>query len=69
VKCIFYVLQDPGILQRLQHTVAAWDDIFLINFGRWHYTNCRGLEVESYRKSLHEVGALYQVRSVYTLKD
>lgn len=52
--------QDPGILQRLQHTVADKDDIFLLNFGRWHYTNCRGLEAEGYRQALKEVGELYQ---------
>jgi hypothetical protein len=54
-------LQDPGILQRLQHTVAASDDIFLMNFRRWHYTNCRGLQAEGYKKSLYELGTLYQV--------
>jgi hypothetical protein len=55
-------MQNPGVLQVLQHTVAASDDIFFLNFGRWHYTNCYGVEDGPYRQSLHELGRLYQVK-------
>jgi hypothetical protein len=55
-------MQNPGILQVLQNTVAKSDDIFFLNFGRWHYTNCYGLQDAPYRQSLNELGALYQVR-------
>lgn len=57
----FCTLQNPGVLQVLQNTVASSDDIFYLNFGRWHYTNCYGLQDGPYRQSLNELGALYQV--------
>jgi hypothetical protein len=57
------ILQNPGILQVLQNTVAKSEDIFFLNFGRWHYTNCYGLQDDPYRQSLNELGALYQVDS------
>jgi hypothetical protein len=55
-------MQNPGVLQVLQHTVAASDDIFFLNYGRWHYTNCYGVEDAPYRQSLHELGRLYKVK-------
>jgi hypothetical protein len=58
-----YLLQAPGLLQVLQRTVARPDDIFFVNFGRWHFTNCRGLEEEPYRRALQQLGQLYEVRA------
>jgi hypothetical protein len=54
-------LQAPGLLQTLHHTVAKPQDIFYVNFGRWHFTNCKGLQVAPYEQSLWNLGKLYKV--------
>jgi hypothetical protein len=53
--------QSPGLLQTLQRTAAEPEDIFYVNFGRWHFSNCRGLEVQPYTQALRNLGKLYQV--------
>jgi hypothetical protein len=45
----------------LQESLAAPEDIFLLNFGRWHFHNCIGLLADSYTQSLLQLGAFYQV--------
>jgi hypothetical protein len=54
--------QEPGLLQTLYQTVAEPQDIFYINFGRWHYSNCKGLQLEPYQLALWHLGKLYEVR-------
>jgi hypothetical protein len=54
-------LQAPGLLQTLQRTVAEPDDIFYVNFGRWHFNNCKGLQSAPYKQSLWNLGKLYEV--------
>jgi hypothetical protein len=56
--------QAPGLLQVLQHSVAKSEDIFFLNFGRWHFTNCKGLQEEPYKRALQNLGKLYEVRCV-----
>lgn len=54
--------QAPGLLPLLQSSgVAKGRDVFFVNFGRWHYFNCLGLQEDTYRKSLHQLGGFYQV--------
>ncbi|WIA09726.1 hypothetical protein OEZ85_009106 [Tetradesmus obliquus] len=53
--------QAPGLLPLLQSSgVAKGRDVFFVNFGRWHYFNCLGLQEDTYRKSLHQLGEFYQ---------
>lgn len=42
--------------------MADPDDIFLANFGRWHFHNCIGLQTDSYTQSLAQLCAFFQVR-------
>jgi hypothetical protein len=53
--------QAPALLQVLQDSLAKPEDIFLVNFGRWHFHNCIGLLTDSYTQSLIQLGAFYQV--------
>jgi hypothetical protein len=55
--------QSPGLLQTLQQTVAEPEDIFYVNFGRWHFSNCQGLQAEPYALALWNMGKLYEVIS------
>lgn len=59
-------LQNPGLLQTLQATVAQPQDIFYVNFGRWHFSNCAGLQSAPYKQSLWNLGKLYEVRMLDT---
>jgi hypothetical protein len=59
--CCTLCCQAPALLQVLHETVADPDDIFLANFGRWHFHNCIGLQTDSYTQSLSQLGAFYQV--------
>ncbi|WIA12321.1 hypothetical protein OEZ85_012376 [Tetradesmus obliquus] len=52
--------QNPGLLQTLQATVAQPQDIFYVNFGRWHFSNCAGLQSAPYKQSLWNLGKLYE---------
>jgi hypothetical protein len=51
-------------LQLLYDKFAFKDDIFFINFGRWHFNNCAGLQLDTYRRSLRQLAKFYEVRSV-----
>jgi hypothetical protein len=54
--------QAPGLLPLLQSSgVAQGRDVFFINFGRWHFFNCLGLQEDSYRQALQQLGEFYQV--------
>jgi hypothetical protein len=61
LSCVGHSLQSPGLLQTLQRTVAEPEDILYVNFGRWHFSNCKGLEVKAYTQALRNLGKLYQV--------
>ncbi|WIA20349.1 hypothetical protein OEZ85_006180 [Tetradesmus obliquus] len=52
--------EAPALLQVLQGSLASPQDIFLLNFGRWHFHNCIGLMADSYTQSLLQLGAFYQ---------
>ena len=56
-------MQEPSLLAVLQAGAAAKDDIFYVNFGRWHFNNCKGLQADTYTRSLTELGELYEVRT------
>jgi hypothetical protein len=47
--------------------VAAKHDIFFVNFGRWHFNNCAGLQLDTYRRSLRQLAAFYEVKNFTTL--
>jgi hypothetical protein len=59
--CYVVCFQAPALLQVLQDSLAQPGDIFLVNFGRWHFHNCIGLLADSYTQSLAQLGAFYQV--------
>ncbi|KAF6255121.1 hypothetical protein COO60DRAFT_1462371 [Scenedesmus sp. NREL 46B-D3] len=52
--------EAPALLQVLQDSAARPEDIFLVNFGRWHFHNCIGLQTDSYTQSLAHLGSFYQ---------
>jgi hypothetical protein len=54
-------LQDPSLLEVLQSSAASPHDIFLVNFGRWHFNNCKGIQADTYTQSLTELGVFYEV--------
>jgi hypothetical protein len=54
-------LQEPSLLQLLQDKLASKDDIFFVTFGRWHFNNCAGLQLDTYRRSLRQLAAFYEV--------
>jgi hypothetical protein len=60
--CLVPLLQDLSLLQVLQASAASRDDIFLVNFGRWHFNNCKGIQADTYMQSLTELGLFYNVR-------
>ncbi|WIA34853.1 hypothetical protein OEZ86_013151 [Tetradesmus obliquus] len=51
---------EPSLLQLLQGKAARKRDIFFINFGRWHFNNCAGLQLDTYRRSLRQLAAFYK---------
>ncbi|KAF6252821.1 hypothetical protein COO60DRAFT_497188 [Scenedesmus sp. NREL 46B-D3] len=53
-------MQSPGLLQTLHRTVAEPQDIFYVNFGRWHFNNCQGLQAMPYAQALWSLGKLYE---------
>jgi hypothetical protein len=46
--------------------VAQPQDIFYVNFGRWHFTNCKGLQAAPYQLALRQMGKLFEVRLTST---
>jgi hypothetical protein len=61
VLCCAVCCQAPALLQVLQDSLAQPEDIFVVNFGRWHFHNCIGLLADSYTQSLAQLGAFHQV--------
>jgi hypothetical protein len=61
---IHVCLQEPSLLQLLHDQLASKNDIFFINFGRWHFNNCAGLQIDTYRRSLRQLATFYEVRPV-----
>jgi hypothetical protein len=66
--CLCTCLQEPSLLKLLYDKVAAQHDIFFINFGRWHFNNCAGLQLDTYRRSLRQLAAFYKVQYVLILQ-
>ncbi|KAF6261330.1 hypothetical protein COO60DRAFT_794147 [Scenedesmus sp. NREL 46B-D3] len=53
-------VQSPGLLQTLHRMAAEPQDIFYVNFGRWHFNNCQGLQAGPYKQALRNLGRLYE---------